>query len=225
MSKTSFLRSITAASLAAVVFATSSMMTLAAPGKAPMGELIVSGGAEVVVNGEAANTGRTVFSSNTITTPAESSATINLGKLGQIELAPNSSMSLTFNETGINGALLSGRVKVTSADNVAANINTKTGSVVAETANAKIFTVNFDGAKTNVASEFGTVTLNEGGNAVKVGRQQQDDDDGFFDANSALIFGIIFVGAAAAIIGIAVSGNNEYKFNTGATVVSVSPTR
>lgn len=89
MSKTRFLRSLTATSLAAAVFATSSMLGLAAPGKAEMGELIVSGGSAVTVNGETANTGRTIFSSNTITTPAAAGATVNLGKLGQIEVAPN----------------------------------------------------------------------------------------------------------------------------------------
>ena len=227
MSKTNFLRSLTAASLAATVFATSSMLALAAPGKAEMGELIVSGGSAVTVNGEAANTGRTVFSSNTIATTADTGATVNLGKLGQIELAPNSSMSLTFDENSISGALLNGRVKVSGANNVAANIHTKTGLVIAESNQAKNFTVSFDGAKPSVASEAGVVTLTENGNAIKVGQQQTDDDDdsegGFFNSGSTVIYAIVFGAAAAAIIYVAVDGSNEVNLSGGST--PVSPTR
>ncbi len=111
MSKTGFLRSLTAATLAAAIFAASSLTTLAAPGKTIMGELTVNG-ADVTVNGETANTGRTIFSSNTIATPANSGAIVNLGALGQIELAPNSSINLTFDENGISGTLTSGQVKL-----------------------------------------------------------------------------------------------------------------
>ncbi|MEP6925650.1 MAG: hypothetical protein ABI954_14385 [Pyrinomonadaceae bacterium] len=223
MSKTKFLRSITAASLATAVFATSSMLALAAPGKADMGELIVSGGSAVTVNGEAANTGRTVFSSNTITTPADTAAIVNLGKLGQIELAPNSSMSLTFNETGISGTLLNGRVKVSGANEIAANIQTKTGLVTAESNQAKNFTVSFDGAKTDVSSDAGVVTLNENGNAVKVGKKKDDDDKGFFSGHSAVLYAIVFGAAAATIIYVATSDSNKITLSGGSTVVS--PTR
>lgn len=226
MSKTSFFRSLTAASLAATVFATSSMLALAAPGKAEMGELIVSGSSAVTINGEAANTGRTVFSSNTIATTGEAGAIVNLGKLGQIELAPNSSMSLTFDETSISGALLNGRVKVSGANDVAASITTQTGVATAESNQAKNFTVSFDGAKTNVASEAGVVTLTENGSAIKVGQQQTDTDDdegGFFNGGSAVIYAIVFGAAAAAIIYVAVDDSNEINLSGGST--PVSPTR
>lgn len=227
MSKTKFLRSLTAASLAATVFATSSMLALAAPGKAEMGELIVSGGSAVTINGEAANSGRTVFSSNTIATTADAGATVNLGKLGQIELAPNSTMSLTFDGNSISGALLNGRVKVSGANDIAASIHTKTGLVIAESNQTKNFTVSFDGAKTNVVSEAGVVTLTENGNAVKVGQQQTDDDDdsesGFFNSGSSVIYAIVFGAAAAAIIYVAVDDSNEVNLSGGST--PVSPTR
>jgi predicted secreted protein len=199
------------------------MMTFAAPSKSLMGELIVSGGAEVTINGETANTGRTVFSSNTITTPANASATINLGKLGQIDLAPNSSINLTFSENAISGTLLNGRVKVSGANEIAANIQTKTASVVAEPNQAKVFTVSFDANKTNVVSEVGTVTLNESGKAIKVGQTTDTDDDDFFGVGNGLLYAIIFGGAAAAIIWVAVSDSNEVNLSGGSTVVS--PTR
>lgn len=218
MSKRNFLRSISAASLAAAVFVTSSAMALAAD-KTPMGELIVSG-AEVSVNGEAANTGRTVFSSNTITTPADASAIINLGKLGQVELAPNSSMNLNFDENGISGELLSGKIKVASSENVAANIKTQTGTVIADAADAKVFSVAFDANKTNVVAETGTVKLNEAGKTSTVGKAQADDNDGFFGSSAG--YAILFGGAAAVLIFIAASGSNDVQLAGNTVVVSAT---
>lgn len=220
MSKTGLLRSLTAATLAAAIFATSSLTALAAPGKTIMGELTVTG-ANVTVNGETANTGRTIFSSNTIATPANSGAVVNLGALGQVELAPNSSIDLTFDENGISGTLKSGQVKVAGASNVAANISTKTGAVTAETNEAKAFTVNFTGAKTEATSELGTITLNENGKATKIGNKQTDDDQGFLSGQS-IVYAILFGVAAGALIYVAARDNNEV--NAGSTVI-VSPIR
>lgn len=221
MSKTGLLRSVTSATLAAAVFATSSLAAFAAPGKTAMGELTVAGDAQVLVNGESANTGRTVFSSNTITTPATAGATVNLGKLGQIELAPNSTLKLNFDEHGISGDLQTGRVKVAGAPNVAASINTRTGVVTTDQTEAKTFVVNFDGAKTEAASEVGSAVLNENGKAVKVGNKQNDDDEGFFGGQS-VVYGILFGVAAGVVIYIAARDNNEVNAGSG---VVVSPTR
>lgn len=225
MSKRNFLRSITAASLTAAVFVTSSMMTFALPGKATLGELIVTNGAQVTVNGEAAQTGRTVFSSNTITTPANAGATVNLGELGQVELAPNSSINLSFSENAINGTLLSGRVKVSGANEVAANIQTSTAAVVAEPNQAKVFTVSLANGKTNVTSETGVVKMNEAGKTVAVGQttDADDDNDGFFNSSNGIIFAVIVGAAAAGLIYIAVDGSNEVNLAGGGVVVS--PTR
>ena len=70
-----------------------------------------------MVNGEAAQNGRSIFSSSTIATPENTNATINLGKIGSIKLAPNTTLTLSFNENGINGDLLAGKVTVLNAAN------------------------------------------------------------------------------------------------------------
>ena len=95
---------------------------LTVAGKAVNGEVPV-----VKVNGEAAQSGRSIFSSSTISTSESSSAIINLGKIGKIELAPNTTISVSFNEKGLNGDLLAGKVTVLSADNV--SIKTPNGKV------------------------------------------------------------------------------------------------
>ena len=117
--------------LAVAILATYSMVALAGTEKVA-GELLVSGkniNGEtpfVKVNGEAAQSGRSIFSSSTISTPDNTSAVINLGKVGKIELAPNTTMTLSFNEKGITGNLSSGRVTVLGASD-AVNINTADG--------------------------------------------------------------------------------------------------
>src|SRR3712207_8610940 len=87
------------------------MVALAAPQQGqtgPPGDLSVVG--EVSVNGTSAISGATVFSDSTVTTAQNSSAVVSLGKLGRVEVLPNSSLKLSFNETGITGMLSQGRV-------------------------------------------------------------------------------------------------------------------
>ena len=109
-------RSLTACVLTAV-FTAASMVVMASPGRLAA-ELVVSGKGingeppSVMVNGEAAGTGRSIFPSSTITTPEDAGAVINMGKAGQIQLAPNSSLNLTFDERSVNGELNAGRLTV-----------------------------------------------------------------------------------------------------------------
>lgn len=98
------------------VIATYSMVALAANGKAS-GELYFNGTDAVVVNGEAATSGRTIFSSSSITTPEGTSATLNLGKAGQIAVAPNSNLQINFDNGNVDVALSNGSVTVVSAKN------------------------------------------------------------------------------------------------------------
>ncbi len=85
------------------------------------GEILVTGKnadgrtSFVKVNGETAQSGRSIFSSSTIATPENAGAIISLGKVGKIELAPNTTLALSFSEKGMSGDLMTGRVTVLSA--------------------------------------------------------------------------------------------------------------
>ncbi|MGI8789078.1 MAG: hypothetical protein ACR2HG_15160 [Pyrinomonadaceae bacterium] len=132
------LRNITAACLALVIFTTTSMIALASPAgdKSLMGELTVSGqgaNASVLLNGEAAFTGRTFFSNSTIATTEDTTSTVKLGKLGYINLSPNTTLSLSFDEKTISGTLEAGQIKVFNADGVDVkiqNLNNANSAVV-----------------------------------------------------------------------------------------------
>ena len=96
----------------------SSMATLAGSGRIAA-ELIVSGknlngeAPFVMVNGETAKSGRSIFPSSNIVTPEDTSAVINIGKGTRIELGSSSSLNLTFDDNNvIAGELNAGELTV-----------------------------------------------------------------------------------------------------------------
>ncbi len=184
--------------LVVATIAAYSMVALASSEKIA-GELLITGkntGGEtpvVNVNGEAAQNGRSIFSSSTVTTPENANAVINLGKIGKIELAPNTTLTLTFNEKGISGDLLAGRVTVLNASD---SVNIKT-----------------------LAGE--SVKLNSGESAVATSAKVQDTDDDDNDGGGAwIIWGLVLGGAAAALVLAATTDNNDIQLGGGGTVVS-----
>ena len=123
-----WLRSMAAFCLMVTIFLSTSMVALAKPGSSMAGEIIVSGqktdGVEptVMLNGEQVLSGRTFFESGVISTSETASATVKLGKLGYVSLAPNSAASLSFTENSISGTVMSGDVKVFNNEGVTVNV-------------------------------------------------------------------------------------------------------
>src|SRR5215210_5459735 len=103
MNSKQLVRKILTSSLAVAILAAYSMVALAAPDKI-VGELSISGKnvqgeiPAVIVNGEAAQNGRSIFSSSTIATSPNASAIISVAKIGKIELAPDTTMIVSFSE-------------------------------------------------------------------------------------------------------------------------------
>ena len=113
------------------VIATYSMVALAAEGKAS-GELTINGVNAVIVNGESAKSGRTIFTSSTIATPEGTTAMLNLGKAGQISVAPSSTLSISFDNNTVSVDLTSGAMTVlAAAQTVAVNAGGKSFTVAA----------------------------------------------------------------------------------------------
>ncbi len=113
---------------------------LAQSSKKSAGELSVTGA--VTINGTSAISGATVFSESRIKTSANSSAVINLGRLGRLQLGPDSEMTVRFNDGALGGSLTSGRamanapagvaVTITTADGVAAAGGTKPAAIAVD---------------------------------------------------------------------------------------------
>lgn len=225
--------------LAVAVLSVYSMVVLATPGqKGPSGELSVSG--QVTVNGQTAISGATVFSDSTVATAANSSAVVSLGKLGRVELLPNSSVKLSFTDSGISALLDAGRVRVSTPAGVAAMVTTKDGTAVADSAQAAAFTVDVECGNTIVATQAGLVQLNAGGGAKQIAAGNQETagtaapgtrctrltrPDSFGHLSGGALAALLLAagGAVAAAILAGRSDNNDLNF--GGTVTVVSPTR
>ncbi len=177
-----WLRNVTAFCLMVAVFAATSLVASAAPEKnVSMGELIVSGssadGGEpaVMLNGEKAFSGRTFFSSGTISTTESATATVKLGNLGSVQVAPNSVLGLSFGENAINGTLTAGQIKVLNSEGVIVNI------------------VNAEGSAVN-ATESGIY------NAETTALPAQQDDEGKVSNKSQTALILVFAGVVAVAV-------------------------
>ena len=221
-----------AALVAIAILSVYSMVVLASPAaKAPSGELSIAG--QVTVNGETAISGGTLFSDSIINTADKSVATVNLSKLGRLQLMPTSNLKLSFTEKSINGLLDNGTAHVSTLAGTAVNFTTKDGVVVVDGSQATSFTVNVVKGITSITTHSGVAHLNVGStskpiaagesatagtpNAVPAG---DDDDDMSGGELAALI--LLGAGATAAIL-YAAMHNNDLEF--GGNVIVISPAK
>src|SRR5215203_289995 len=141
---------------------------------APSGKLIQVEG-QVSVNGTSAISGATVFSDSTVTTAARSSAVVSLGKLGRVEVLPDSTMKLSFSDPNVSvGMLDQGRVRLSSSSNVTAKVTTKDGEVVATGNQRNEFTVDTHCGNTFVSVAKGKVELRAGSTVKQIAAGNQD---------------------------------------------------
>lgn len=78
------------------------------------GRLTTRGNNPVTVNGNSARSGETIFSGQSIQTPTGVGATVNLPGLGRVDLAPDTSITLTFEAGKIDVTLVYGCVVLTA---------------------------------------------------------------------------------------------------------------
>ena len=222
-----------AALVAVAILSVYSMGVLASPAaKAPSGELSIVG--QVAVNGENAISGGTVFSDSLIATAEGSSATVNLSKLGRVEVAPTSNLKLSFNEKSIMGLLDDGTAHVSTLAGTSVNFTTKDGVVVVDGSQATSFTVHVVKGITSLTTHSGVAQLHVGGAVKQVAAGESatagtpnpkndpgDDDDKMSSGELAALI-LLGAGATAGILYAALHNNN---LNFGGNAVVISPNR
>jgi hypothetical protein len=117
---------------------------------------------EVMIDGQKVTSGGTFFSDSTIVTGTDSRVVLSLGKLGRVELLPNSSLSLTLAENGITGTMNSGRSRVSTPAGVAVNITTKDGAINIDGNEATSVDINTENVSTIIGTESGLAVLKSG---------------------------------------------------------------
>jgi len=228
-----------ALTLAAAILSVYSMVALAAPqqGQAKASaEVTVSG--EVMVDGVKAISGGTLFSGSTVSTAQNSSAIIT-GKFGRVELLPNSSMKFNFSDNGLNGSLDAGRTRVSTPAGVATNVATKDGAVVADSAQAAMFSVDVECGNTIVANQAGKVELRSGNQAKQIAAGSQDTagaaapgtrcarlpaSTGPGAASGGALAALLAAAGGAIAAAIIAARSNSNDLNFGGNVTVISPT-
>ncbi len=222
-----------AALVAVAILSVYSMVVLASPAaKAPSGELSIAG--QATVNGEAAVSGGTVFSESVIATAEKSVATVNLSKLGRVELLPSSSMKLSFTEKSINGLLDNGTAHVSTVAGTSVNFTTKDGIVVVDGSQATSFTVNVVKGITSLTTHSGVAQLRVGdsvkqvaaGESASAGTPTPKDDPGDDDdkMSGGELAALILLGAGATA-GIIYAAMHDNDLNFGGNVIVISPSK
>lgn len=83
----------------------------------------------ITVNGLSANTGASILTGATIETRADQSATVNLGPLGQLDIAPNTKLVLTYDENGnVKAVIVYGCAILTAKKKTTGEVATEQGS-------------------------------------------------------------------------------------------------
>jgi len=126
------------------------------------GQLIVEGNGEtVMMNGESITDQMTISSATEIITTAKSSARISFGEVGQIGLAPDSKMNLSFGESKITGVLKTGQLTMAVAPNTEISIQTADGIVTnPDRSKNSVIIIDFVNGRTQVKAELGAAALN-----------------------------------------------------------------
>lgn len=213
------------------------------------GEIIVNG--QVSVDGQPAVSNSTVVSGSSITTGANSSALINLGKNGRVEILGDSSLTLRFTDNSITGNLTAGKIRVTNAAGIGTTFTTVNATVIADAGQANSFSIDAgcgdtaQCSQTFVETVSGMVTLRNGttdkqvaaGTDATVGNPSQqgckpclrpNPNPGVFPVagigGGALAALLLAIGAGVAAAIFFARRNNDFD-NIGGSVNVVSPTR
>ncbi len=129
----------------------------------------------VQVNGTNAISGATVNSDSSITTGQNSSAVVSLGKLGRVEVLPDTTMKLQFADASVSVEMLdAGRVRISSSSNIGASVKTNDGQVVSTGNQRNEFVVDTKCGNTFVAVAKGSVELRAGSTVKQIAAGGQD---------------------------------------------------
>ena len=114
----------------------------------------------ITVNGANSLNESSLMSPASISVPADTTAVVNLGKAGQIELSPGTMISLTFTDNAVTIDLSGGRLRVTSPASADFNVKTADGIIINDRRGDAVFVAEVVGGATGVNTETGIAKVN-----------------------------------------------------------------
>ncbi len=116
----------------------------------------------VRVNGQPIISDATIVSGSRIETASNSTAVVTINKVGKVELAPETSLTLRFSGSSMIGIVDSGKVTVFNNAGIATTFTTKDATVIADAGQANNFVIEVECSHTHVDTIIGLVTMRTG---------------------------------------------------------------
>jgi len=171
------------------------------------GKLITRGNQAITVNGNPATSGATVLSDSSIVTGDQVSATINLGPLGSVEIAPNTKINIKFSDGQIIVTLIEGCLVVRAKQGTYGEINASQGKITSNDPTSKeAATLDVcypPGAPSPIVNQGAAANAGAGASGGTTGGA------GGGGINKALVFTVIVGGAGAVIAAVALGDRGE----------------
>jgi hypothetical protein len=96
-----------------------------------LGRLILAETESVLVNGNSAKAGTTIFSGSQLQTPDDVEAIVVLGSAGTLYIQPNTNLTVTFDKTSVNVKVAAGSAFVAANAGVTSSVTTPDGKTTA----------------------------------------------------------------------------------------------
>ncbi len=161
-----FVKSFSCAAVFAALFFSATASAFGQTAQAATAQLNVTGSgadgktASITVNGADSLNESRLMSPADISVPAETSAVVNLGKAGQIELSPGTTARITFTDNAVTVDLSGGRMRVTSPSTANFNVKTADGVIMNDKSGDAVFITEIIGGATGVNTEVGIANVN-----------------------------------------------------------------
>jgi len=165
------------------------------------GRLVTRGNNPITVNGNSARSGDTIFSGAQIQSPSGVGATVQLSPLGSVDIAPNTSLRLTFEAKRITVNLTQGCLILRSNRGVVGTINTPQGTSE-QTKGSEASSISIDiclgGAGATIVGQGAASAADAGASSVAATTAASSDGAGLFGLGTIGTIG--FFGAATEIV-------------------------
>ena len=155
----------------------------------------------ITVNGAGATTGASILTGATIETGADQSATVNLGSLGTLDIAPNTKLVLTYDDNGnVKAVNIFGCAILTAKKKTKGEVATEQGSAgKTDPATGGILDICFPPGAANPVVGQGAAAAAGAGAGAAVGAGAAGGGGGLFGLGTAATVAI-FAGVGAAAL-------------------------
>jgi hypothetical protein len=195
----------------------------------PAGEITAAG--SVLLDGVPTLSGQTFFSGGTFSTGQNSFSVITLNNLGRIKLSDETTLNLSFSDSGITGALSAGRVRIASPAGVLTRLSLSDVELLADLNEPTLFEARIEDDGIIVSVEQGQLKAIRGedtelipaGRIFSTGSRSLPQATSQQKLSGAGKIGLALgVAGAITLIAVIVSGSSEVPITPEPCVVILS---